>query len=101
MIPFTESASANPFQSPVNESSELIDQLIRVIVAADILENVEVSERLLNEHRDILFSCLAKPDAMVLQKAGGLGVWLVAAISGFIVVGIRFRRKNPCAFCRY
>ena len=77
MIPFTESASANPFQSPVNESSELIDQLIRKIVAADILENVEAFERLLNEHRDILFSCLAKPDAMVPQKLADLvsGLW--------------------------
>ena len=35
-------------------SSEIINQLVKKIVATDILENVEAFEKLLNEHRDIL-----------------------------------------------
>lgn len=77
MISMTDSASANPFQSSITASAELMRQLINKIVAADVLENVEAFERLLNEHRDLLFSCLAKPETLAPEVLSDLvsGLW--------------------------
>tara|TARA_B100000683_G_scaffold272310_1_gene315206 strand:- start:2845 stop:5664 length:2820 start_codon:yes stop_codon:yes gene_type:complete len=70
-------AASNPFQSPTSTTPDVLERLAQKLMTADVLENVEAFEKLLLEHRDLLFSVLAKPDATQAETLERLieGLW--------------------------
>ena len=67
----------NPFQPPVSNAPDVLERLALKLMTADVLENVEAFEKLLLEHRDLLFAVLAKPESTQPETLGGLieGLW--------------------------
>ena len=69
--------ASNPFQPAAQASSDGMERLVQKLLTADVLENVEAYEKLLLEHRDLLFAALAKPESIDRSMLTGLvdGLW--------------------------